>query len=246
MKAYVLAAGYATRMYPLTLDVPKALLEVGGSPILTHIMRRLRALEGLTEIVIVTNGQFFAQFERWREGQEPWVPVTVLNDGTTSHESRLGAIGDLRFALERVPLGDEHAIVLASDNLFDFDLREAQQGFLTHCRTTLLVRRVELDGGPSLYNEVTVGAEHRVLGFREKPADPQTDFSAIAVYFFSAADLARLDAYLRDGNLDAPGHFMEWLVDRVPCHASPLSGSWYDIGSLEGLAQARAHFGNRT
>ncbi len=245
VKAYVLAAGYATRMYPLTRDVPKTLLEVGGAPILTHIVGRLRVLDGLTEVVIVTNERFFDRFEGWLEKQESWVPFTLLNDETTSDESRLGAIGDLSFALEAVPLHDEDAIVLASDNLFEADLRDAHRDFLARGRTTILVRRVELDGGPSSYNEVTLGEEGRVVRLREKPADPQTDLSAIALYFFPPQDLALLDEYLEDGNPDAPGHFLAWLVQRVPCYASPLEGSWYDIGSLESLAVARARFGER-
>ena len=245
MKAYVLAAGYATRMHPLTRDIPKTLLEVGGAPILTHIVGSLRVLEGLTEVVIVTHERFFHRFEGWLEKQEPWVPFTLLNDRTTSHDRRLGAIGDLRFALESVPLDDEDAIVLASDNLFEADLRDAHRDFLTRGRTTMLVRRVELDGGPSSHNEVTLGEEERVVRLREKPADPQTDLSAIALYFFPPQDLALLDEYLESGNPDAPGHFLAWLVQRVPCYASPLEGSWYDVGSLESLAVARARFGEQ-
>lgn len=242
VKAYVLAAGYATRMYPLTRDIPKTLLEVGGAPTLTHIMGRLRVLDGLTEVVIVTNKRFLDRFECWLETQDPWVRFTLLNDETTSHENRLGAIGDLRFALEMVPLEDEDAIVLASDNLFEVDLRDAHREFLARGRTTMLVRRVELDGGPSPYNEVTLGEDQRVTRLREKPADPQTDLSAIAVYFFPRQDLALLDEYLESGNPDAPGHFLAWLVQRVPCYATPLEGAWYDIGSLESLAAARARF----
>ena len=98
MKAYVLAAGYATRMYPLTRELPKALLEVGGLPILSHLGRRLRGIEELTDVVIVTNDLFFGHFQRWVEEQEPWVRFTVLNDGTRSNEERLGALGDLQLA----------------------------------------------------------------------------------------------------------------------------------------------------
>ncbi len=244
MKAYVLAAGYATRMYPLTRDVPKALLEVSGEPILTHIMRRVREIEGIDEVVVVTNARFFAQFEAWREAQEPWAPIIVLNDGSTANDHRLGAIGDLRFALERVPLDGQAALVLASDNLVDADLTEAARVFRERARTTLIVRRVEHDGGPSPYNEVTLGPDGRVIGFREKPADPATGLSAIAVYFFPPEDLSRLDEYLAAGNPDAPGHFVAWLVSRAECFAAPLRGDWYDIGSLESLAEARAQYGN--
>lgn len=236
----MLAAGYGTRMYPLTRDFPKALLAVGGHDILTHLMRRLQSLEGLTDVVIVTNDRFFERFEAWVEGQEPWVRFTVLNDGTSSNEDRLGALGDLQLALEHVPLEGDHAVVLASDHLFDMDLGEVYQDFLARERTTLLVRKVELPGGPSPYSEVTLSSDGRVVRLREKPRHPETDLSAIALYFFTAHDLGLLAEFLEEGNADAPGYFLSWLVERVPCYATRLRSPWYDIGSLESLAAARA------
>lgn len=244
MKAYVLAAGYATRMYPLTRDVPKALLEVGGQSILSHLTHRLRALEGLTDVVIVTNDRFYDQFRTWAAAQEPWVRFTVLNDGTRTNDSRLGALGDLQLALRRVPLDDDHALVLASDHLFAIDLEDVHRAFMERGRTTLLVRTVHLPEGPSPYSEVTLGPEGRVVRMREKPDDPQTDLSAIALYFMPATDLALLDDYLETGNHDAPGHFLSWLVERAPCYAIRLRSPWFDIGSLEGLEEARARFGD--
>jgi glucose-1-phosphate thymidylyltransferase len=243
VKAYVLAGGYATRMHPMTRDVPKALLEVGGRAILSHLMQRLRRLEGLTDVVIVTNDRFYEQLRTWADAQEPWVDLTVLNDGTRTNEGRLGALGDLQLAMDRIPLGDDHAIVLASDHLFDVDLEEVHRDFLARGRTTLLVRRVDPPTGPSPYNEVTLGDDGRIVRMREKPSDPRTDLSAIALYFMTADDLALLPDYLETGNRDAPGYFLSWLAARVPCYATPLRSRWFDIGSIEGLEEARAHFG---
>jgi glucose-1-phosphate thymidylyltransferase len=242
VKAYVLAAGYATRMYPLTRDFPKALLEVGGLPIISHLMRRLRALERLTDVVLVTNDRFYDRFLEWTAAQEPWVRFTVLHDGTFSNETRLGALGDLRFALEEVPIEDDHAIVLASDHLFDIDLEEVHREFLERGRTTMLVRKVELPDGPSPYSEVTLDGEGRVVRMREKPSDPQTDLSAIALYFLPAGDLALLDEYLEEGDHDAPGHFLAWLVERVPCFATQFRSRWFDIGSIESFEEAKSLF----
>ena len=242
MKAYVLAAGYATRMYPLTRDVPKALLEVGGRPILSHLMGRLRSLEGLTDVVIVTNDRFYELFQVWISQQEPWVRFTLLHDGTFTNDDRLGALGDLRFALEQVPLEDDHAIVLASDHLFDIDLEEVHRDFLHRRRPTMLVRTVDLPDGPSPYSEITLDDEGRVVRMREKPADPQTDLSAIALYFLPAAELERLDEYLETCDRDAPGHFLAWLVQRVPCYATRLKSRWFDIGSIESFEEAKRSF----
>lgn len=242
MKAYLLAAGYATRMYPLTRDTPKALLEVGDSPILTHIVRRVSALDDLTDIVVVTNDRFAAHFQAWSTAQTTPAPITVLNDGTTSDANRLGAIADLAFALEQVPLGREDAVVAATDNLFDFDLRALQHTFQSHGRPMLVVRRVEDHTHTSRYNEVALEPDGRVARFREKPEQAETDLTAIALYFFPATTLELIGHYLETGQPDAPGHFISWLVDRVPCYAEPMPGPWYDVGSTESLERARAQF----
>ena len=243
MKAFILAAGYATRMYPITNDVPKGLLDVGGAPILTHIVSRVGELENVTEVVVVTNARFAQQFETWKATEQPSVRVTILNDGTTTNENRLGAIGDLAFALEHVPLRGEDAVVVAGDNLFDFDLRPVQREFLRRRKTTLIVRHVKDHGVPSRYNDVKVEPDGRISQFREKPAQPETDFTAIALYFFPPYPLELLGEYLKDGNPDAPGHFIAWLVERVPCYAEYLPGRWYDVGSVKNLEDARARFG---
>lgn len=166
----------------------------------------------------------------------------MLNDGTRTDEDRLGALGDLKLAIDRVPLGDDHAVVLASDHLFDIDLEAVYRDFLARGRTTLLVRRVVPPAGPSPYNEVTLDDNGRVVRMREKPSDPQADLSAIALYFMTADDLALLPDYLETGNHDAPGYFLSWLAARVPCYATPLRTRWFDIGSLEGLEEVRARF----
>jgi glucose-1-phosphate thymidylyltransferase len=242
VKAYVLAAGYATRMYPLTRDRPKTLLEVGGKPILSHVIGRLHAIAGLTQVVLVTNERFFQQIEAWLEAQTPQVPFTLLSDGTTSDETKLGALGDLRLALDRVPAGEEDVVVLASDHMMDLDLGEVQHAFDVRGQTTVVVRRVRHGPGPSRYNDVVLDDDGRIVRFREKPADPEGDLAAIALYFFPRDAIGRLDEYLLEGNPDAPGHFISWLADREPCYAYMMRTAWYDIGSLESYADARARF----
>jgi glucose-1-phosphate thymidylyltransferase len=249
VKAYLLAAGYATRMYPLTRDRPKPLLEVAGAPILSHILEGVLALEGLSEVVVISNDRFAKHFEAWAAALGAPVPVRVLNDGSTSDDDKLGAIGDLAFALEQAPTRGEDWLVVAGDNLLAFDLRHLQQVFLEHRDPLLSVREVtRLDepgeqGVQSRYNEVMLNEEGVVVGFREKPPEAVSPLTAIALYFFpgSVADL--LPRYLAEGgNPDAPGHFIAWLVDQVPVRATPLLGERFDIGSLEGLEHAREHY----
>ncbi len=243
MKAYLLAAGYATRMHPLTRDRPKPLLEVAGAPVLSHVVRGVLRLEGLDEVVVIANDRFAGHFASWAEDLDADAPVRILNDGTTGDDNRLGAVGDLAFALDAVPPGEEPWLAAAGDNLLGFDLRLLQRVFQEDEGRPLLAVREVARGGPSRYNEVVVDESGRVERFREKPADPVSGLAAIALYFFPPRVAGKLATYLgAGGNPDAPGHFIAWLVGQVGVRATRLPGDWFDIGSLEGLAHARRHY----
>lgn len=244
MKAYLLAAGYATRLYPLTRDRPKPLLEIAGRPLLSHILDRVTALEELTGVAVIGNHRFHGPLAEWAKAADCPVPLEVLDDGSTSDDDKLGATGDLAFALRTSPPApDEDFTVIAGDNWIGFDLRAAQRDFVEQGHRPMILLR-ELDAvpdGPSPYNEVTTDAEGRVLRLREKPADPRTNLVAIAAYFFPPHVRALVDHYLGDGgNPDAPGHFIEWLVRHAPVRSHVFDGTWMDIGSHETLAAARA------
>jgi glucose-1-phosphate thymidylyltransferase len=247
MKAYVLVAGYATRLHPLTLDRPKALLEIAGRPLLSHIYDRIVELDGLREIVIVGNRRFAAPLREWCDAIGGDLPVHLLDDGSMSDADKLGAIGDLDFALRsNPPDSGEPIVALAGDNWLGFDLRPAERAFAAVPEETLLLLRDlgAIPSGPSPYNEVTLDDRKRVVGFREKPIDPKTDLAAIAFYFFPAGVSAFVRRYLAEGgNPDAPGFFIEWLVANEPVRGHPIEGEWMDIGSHETLAAARARFG---
>ncbi len=243
VKALLLAAGYATRLYPLTRDRAKPLLEIGGRPILSHILDRVVELPGLTEVLVVSNARFAESFRAWAAGAACPVPIRVLDDGSTSDADKLGATGDLALALREAPLAGEDLVVVAGDNLLRFDLRPLHAAFAASRRPTIVVRRVAHAGGPSPYNEVTLAPDGRVLGFREKPADPHTDLVAIALYFFPPEIEGLVRRYLAEGgNPDAPGHFIAWLVRETDVRAVREDGEWWDIGSLESLEAARARF----
>ena len=243
MIVYLLAAGYATRLWPLTRDRAKPLLEVGGAPLLTHLVRRFEALDSVEEIVVIGNARFAADLRAWRDALSCRVPVRVLDDGSHSDDDKLGAIGDLDFAFGEVPPAGRRVAVAAGDNLVDFDLAPLERCFLEHGDPTLVLREAEVGGGPSPYNEVTLDDAGIVTRFREKPADPQTSLAAIALYFLPAGSEGLLREYLAaGGQRDAPGHFIAWLVGRTRVRGVRFEGRWFDIGSHETLARAREHF----
>ena len=242
MKVFVLAAGYATRLGPESRERAKPLLDIAGRPLLDRLLERVLALDGISEIVVIANARFAAQFEAWSAASRRSVPVRVLNDGSTDDAHKLGAIGDLAFALREVPLAGEDWLVVAGDNLIDFDLRPALADYRAEPAPLLLVRRFEADG-PSRYNEVTLGEGGRVVRFREKPADPETDLAAIALYFFPPAVSGALERYLEaGGEPDAPGHFIAWLVEQQPVRALLIGGGWFDVGTPADLERTRARF----
>jgi glucose-1-phosphate thymidylyltransferase len=234
MKALVLAAGYATRLYPLTLDRPKALLEVGGKPMLDHVVERLLPM-GVQGVVVVTNAKFTPHFEQWAQGKDD---VTIVNDGTTSNDDRLGAIGDIGFVLDGLGL-DEELVVVAGDNLFSDDI----SGFTAFGREVdapvLAVHDVGDLSRMGEYNQVEVDDHGRILFFEEKPSDPRTTFAGVALYYYPPQTLPLVRQYLEEGNNpDQPGRLIEWLYPRTPVYTWRLPGQWYDIGSTETLEEA--------
>ncbi|MCH2186207.1 NTP transferase domain-containing protein [Myxococcota bacterium] len=243
MIVYLLAAGYATRLWPLTRDRAKPLLEVGGVPLLTHLVRRFETLEAVEEIVVIGNSRFAGDLSNWARELDVEVRVRVLDDGTHSDQDKLGALGDLEFALKEIPPAGRDWAVAAGDNLIIFDLEPLHQVFQGYKEPLIALRKVEPSEGPSPYNEVTLGTDDQVIGFREKPVNPRTDLAAIALYFMPAGAEGHLGRYLEQGGeRDAPGHWIAWLVEKTSVRGFAFVGSWYDIGSHETLAQARAHF----
>jgi glucose-1-phosphate thymidylyltransferase len=241
VKALILAAGYATRLYPLTLETPKHLLEVGGKPMVEWVLDRLDPLDGLDGVYLVTNAKFAPAFEDWssrRAGRS----VRVIDDGTTSEDDRLGAIGDIGLVLDREEIDDD-LVVVAGDNLFTGSI----EGFVAEGRKReqpiLAVTDV---GDPELmsqFNTVETDEEGRITYFEEKPAEVRSTLAGIALYWYPRHVLSLVHTYLAEtDNPDQPGRLIEWLYARVPVYVWELPGEWYDIGTPEQLEAARAEF----
>ena len=245
MRVIVLAAGFATRLYPLTRDRAKPLLPVAGRPVVSHLLDRVRALPDIRDVLLVTNARFHRDFQSWASADRGRPPVRVVANGSTSADDRQGALRDLLMAWQSADaeLAAEDLLVVAGDNLVGFDLAPFFAHFRAIGRPMLMVRRVPGAVPPGRHGEVTIDERGQIVRFREKPMDPRSDLAALCLYLFPARTKTRLSTYLAHGvNPDAPGHFIAWLAEREPVHAHVLDGPYFDIGNRESLKAAHQHF----
>ncbi len=241
MNVLILAAGYATRLYPLTLNKAKPLLVVGGKPIIEWLVDNLAGIPDLGTIYVVTNDKFAADFRAWSQSYQkrhPEFKFKVVNDGSTSDDDKLGAIGDINFVVTQEKLSDTSLLIAAGDNLFTDSLVD----FVAYARNTEVTVAVYDVGNAEAikkYGNVAVDAQGIMTRFEEKPQKPQGTLAAIALYYYSSAVLSLLRTYLVAGNnADQPGRFVQWLYTRKPVNTFQIKGRWLDIGSKETLENA--------
>lgn len=236
MKAIILAGGYATRLRPLTDDLSKCLLPVGGRPMVDWILERIEEVDEVDEVHVVTNSRFAQDFQHWAMFKDG---VTVHDDGTQTNEDRLGAIGDIAFTLERAAIDDD-VLVIAGDNLFDYDLQDLVDFWRTKgVASAVAVRDVGDLRLAAQYGVVDVGGDDRILSFVEKPESPTSTLCATATYLYHREHLPLVARYIADGNPpDQSGSFVEWLQAREPVYAFWFTGAWLDIGDKEQLLLA--------
>ncbi len=243
MKSLILAAGYATRLYPLTLDKAKPLLPVAGKPTIEHILQRIEEIDEVDEVLVVTNEKFFGQFTEWRRQLKPRKPLKILNDRSTSETDRLGAIGDMDFAIKQEKIGED-LLVIAGDNLFELGLRQ----FMDFAEAKSPASSIGLYNLPSKeavkkYSQVLLDRDNRIIEFEEKPQRPTSSLAAKCLYFFPKAKLELISEYLRSGSLtDAPGHYISWLCRKDTVYGFVFSGRWYDIGNYKTYKMADKDF----
>lgn len=244
MKAIILAAGYATRLYPLTENMPKALLPVGSKPILQHLFDSFCCNKDIDEIHIVSNARFYKQLADWAESVKPLYTqkIVVWNDGTTSNENRLGAIGDILFVLENAKIDDD-LFVAASDNLLSEKLTKYFEYFRLHRCDLLLAGRMPDIEERRRYAILQLDEENRVIDLEEKPENPKTDIAAYAEYTYTRETLPLFRKYIEEGNNpDSPGHFPEWLYKRKAVRAFIYDGECVDIGTVKMYNEIQNHW----
>lgn len=246
MKCLILAAGYATRLYPLTENFPKPLLDVAGKPIIDWLIEDLEMGGGIDEYVIVSNHKFSDIFRDWAARHarldRASHPFTILDDGTSTNETRLGAVRDIQLAIEQCGIEDD-LLVMAGDNLLDFSLNEFvryAQGKKVSC-----VMRYYEAGEARLRRSgvATLGEGDRLLALTEKPAEPATHWCVPAFYCFTPADARLVKEAIESGcGIDAPGSFIAWLCQRTEMYAWEMPGHRYDIGNLESYEEVKKTF----
>ena len=249
--AILLCAGFGTRMYPLTQDTPKSLLQVAGKPVLDYLLLQLCECRGLRSIHIVTNNKFYEQFVRWqleweRTLGQAGLKIHLYNNGVEDNDSRLGAFGDLAYVLERADLYRKDVLVSAGDNIFLFDLQPVWQKFIKTRRNLLLAVSEPDQKRLRKMGVLEIGEEDRVVGFVEKSEHPPSSWVCPAFYCLTAGALALVRQYMETSeSKDAIGYFIQYLVARAELYAFCSDGRRLDIGSLEDYAEANTLLANK-
>jgi len=244
MKALILAAGYATRLYPLTKDYPKPLLEVRGRPIIDYIVGKLKAAGGVNEIYVVTNSKFIRFFRGWADKVKFPGKITLIDDLTKSNRARLGSIGDMDFVIKKQGIKDD-LLVVGGDNLFSAGLK----GFLSFSRAhrhapCIGLYRLKNRKDASRYGVAKLDRDKKVSGFIEKPSRPESDLVAMCLYYIPGVLLGSVRKYLRYNKkeADTTGGYIAWLKSRVDVYGYIFKGSWFDIGDYKYLNAAKEKF----
>ncbi len=242
MKAIILAAGYATRLYPLTIDKPKALLPIAGKPILDYIVDEIETIDEVTSLVIISNDKFYGNFEEWKLARKTRLDITVLNDNTTDDTNKLGAVGDINFAIDKLGI-DEDILVMAGDNIFTFKLKEFADFYKEKNADTILAKRLENINDLKRMGNALLDENGKVLDMVEKPENPPSDVAVFAVYMYKKETVPMIKQYLKEGgNPDAPGFFPSWLHKQKDVYAYLFEGDCYDIGTPESYKEVNDIF----
>ena len=240
MKCIILAAGYATRLYPLTENFPKPLLEVQGKTILDHLIDDLETEHKIDEYIVISNHKFFEIFNTWAKKHD--CKITVLDDGSITNETRLGAVNDIKFAVDKLNIKDD-CLVIAGDNLLDFSLNDFLN-YATSKQTSCVMRHYQNDINKLRRTGVLeLDNNDKVLGMEEKPENPKSNYACPPFYYYLNKDLQLINQAIQEGcNADAPGSFVSWLCKKDSIHAFLMPGNRYDIGNLESYNNIRENY----
>lgn len=244
MKALILAAGYATRLYPLTKEYPKPLLTVEEKPIIDFIIDKLKTIDEIGEIIVVTNSKFISRFKKWKAGLHTKKRLSLINDLTKDNRDRRGAIGDIDFTIDKKGIEDD-LLVIGGDNLFDGNLKD----FLSFAKANqnspvIGAYDVRDKLNARNYGVIKLDKNNKLIDFQEKPRNPKSTLVAMCLYYFPREKLGLIKEYLvnKIKKTDATGLYIDWLRNKCPVYGFVFSGQWYDIGDYKFYNQAKETF----
>jgi glucose-1-phosphate thymidylyltransferase len=240
MKNIVLAAGYATRLYPVTENFPKPLLEIGRISILDRLISDIDTIAEIDEHIIISNRKYFPHFEKWAAASRYTKKITIIDDGSIENANRLGAVKDLQLAIETKQLYNDDLLVIAADNVLSFSFR----GFINYFKekqTSLIMTYYESDTKVlSRSGIISIDSNNKVLEMHEKPANPQSHYVAPPFYIYKKSDVKFIEKCVSEGcKTDAPGSLVQSMLSKTVFHAWTMPGKRYDIGTLETYYQLR-------
>lgn len=240
MKCLILAAGYATRLYPLTENFPKPLLAVGDKTILDWLIDDIDTLGTVDEYVVISNHKFAHHFEKW--AAEKSQKITVVDDGTESNETRLGAVRDIQFAIDKLGIDDD-MLVIAGDNVLDFSLTKFIEYAISK-KTSCIMRYYEpIEKKLTKCGVVEIDENDKILSMEEKPEKPKSNWCCPPFYYYTKEDSHLIEKGIASGcGTDAPGSYIAWLCTQTPVHAMEMPGSRYDIGNLESYEEVKKNY----
>lgn len=231
MKAIILVAGYATRLYPLTLNTPKALLPINGKPIIDYIVEQVNTIKSIDCIYVVSNHKFAEQFYSWQSKKNNPVEIKIIDDGTEDEDTRRGAVGDIYFTVEKENIDDE-VIIIAGDNFFTYSLLEYYEFYKNIKHDCVCVKKFEDREMIKQLGVALLDENNKVINIEEKPQNPKSDTAVFATYIYKKETVPLFKKYIEEGNKpDAPGYFVQWLYSRKDVYAYRMNGECYDIGT---------------
>lgn len=246
MRALILAAGYATRLYPLTKNTPKALLSIADKPMIEYIIEKIDMADDIKDIIIVTNNTFYTQFKSWLKFAKHKKPIMIINDGTTSNEDRLGALKDIDYVVKQEMIKD-NLMVIAGDNLFEFSLKTFVKFF--NEKKSSVVAVFDMKNRQKLAKKlgvVKLDNSSKITDFEEKPVEPKSSLAATACYIFTLGDIEELNKFLKTHKkADNPGEFLSYITKKTPIYGYAFDKGWFDIGSFDQLEEAYKRYENK-
>ena len=240
MKNIVLAAGYATRLYPVTENFPKPLLEIGGISILDRLIVDIDGIEEIDEHIIVSNHKFLSHFEKWAATSRYKKNITIIDDGSVVNENRLGAVKDLLLAIEDKQLYDDDLLVIAADNVVTFSFKSFLDYFKEK-QSSIIMTYFEQDSLKlQQMGVITMDVDDKVLEMQEKPHNPQSNYATPPFYIYKKSDIKLIRECVSEGcNTDAPGSLVQSMLAKTVFYAWHMTGKRFDIGTLDSYLNSR-------